>query len=542
MNNIFGQVKTGALFAKLIALLALISSLAALPGQLIAASSDIVADNSPLRDSLSRLAVDGYIKTYASTLLQDRILTREQAVHLLEQGLGIHGATVSTELKAADVAAVRSALTTLRPELKADGVDVDSVLKSLSASGISYLGLVQPEARIDTGGRNNPGSGSIGVYRGTVLGDLDAGTQFGLSISNQYEDNRRVFDNDNGDHDFSALSQAYIQFNGARGFNFLIGRTDDNWGPAAQGGALISDNAPPMDQLRIAFPFSMGTHLGRNWNFTQFASTYDKSGQRTYLQARRIEINFSKKWSGQYEEALESTSSSLLVRAPLPFLLAKSINLSSAEADSEFIANLGLQYQPTSDFRTYGQLLVNDIKSPFRGHVIGLSVGTGTNTPQRLAYVLGTSLQTPSGTSATVEYSIADPTTYLDSASDLSWTNGAHDYLGLPDGPDFKQILALVSQKVSAKTTLYVEGRSRKVFSDSYPAPRSQDVAVSAKYQINRTNSFRLTYHDYFQDEYPIAPGSPGYPTGDGFISPANSDPGFSTVIHELDAAYTLVF
>jgi hypothetical protein len=543
INQLFAHGYIRRPLSKALVAVLLLVALSLTGHRLFAAATDIVADDSIIRDSLGRLAADGVLAANASDLLQDRVLTRAEAARLIEQGLGLQGATMQATLKSADVSAARAALISLRPELSSDHIDVDAIVKTLPASSLSYLGVVQPEARIDTGGHDNKaGSGAIGIYRGTVLGDLGTHTQYGLSLSNQAQDDRRVFDNDTGTHDYSALTQAYLQFNGTRGLNFLIGRTDDNWGAGAQGGTLLSDNGSPLDQLRVAFPFSMGQHLGRNWNYTQLASTYDKSGTRTYLQARRIEINFSTKWSAQYEEALESTSSSLLLRAPLPFLTAKGINLSSAEGDSEFIANTGLQYQANREFRTYGQLLINDIKSPFRGHIAGFSVGTGTQTPQRLAYLIGASLQTPSGTSATVEYSIANPTTYLDAHPDLNWTEGAYDYLGLPEGANFKQIYALISQKVTSKTTLYIEGRSRQRFSSSYPAPNSQDFAASAKYQFDKKNSVSLTYHDYFQDAYPIAPGAPGYPSGDGFISPSNANPGSSTVIHELDAAYTLAF
>jgi hypothetical protein len=518
------------------------AALSSLVPAAFAAPSDIIADNSTLRDSLSRLSVDGLLSADASSLLQDRELTRLQAARLLESGLGLSDSGLSTNLKKGDTGAVRNVLEGLRPELIADHVDVDGILKTLSSDSTSFLGMIEPEARIDTGGSHNPGSGTIGIYRGTAVGGLGENAQYGVSISDQAEENRRVFQNDIGPHDFSAVSQAYVQFDGDRGLNFLIGRTDDNWGPGASGGALLSDNAPPLDQLRVSFPFSFGKHLGRNWNYTQLAATYDQDNTRTYFQARRIDINFNHRWSAQYEEALKATASSMLLRAPLPFLIGKSINLQGAEGNSEFIANLGAEYQPATQFRAYGQLLINDVKSPFRGHVLGLDLGTGTNTPQRLAYLIGASWQPSTLTSANVEYSISDPTTYTDSNAQLNWTKGAYNYLGLPGGPNFKQIYASLTQKVASKVTVLLEGRLRQRFSDGYPAPNTQDLAATARYQLDRRNSFALTYHDYYQDAYPIAPGAPGYPGGDGYIAVSNSNPGFSTTIHELDAAYTFVF
>jgi hypothetical protein len=507
-----------------------------------ASPTDIISNSGVVRDALAKLAADGLISANASDLMSERFLTREQAARLLEQGLGLKGSMAPVKIAKSETGAVRSALIELRPELIIDHVDVDAILKTLPADDTSYVGLIQPEVRVDTGGSNNPGSGVYGIYRGTLLGDLGTNTQFGLSLSNQAQDNRRIFFNDIGPHDNSTLTQAYVQFNGDRGLNFLVGRTDNNWGPAYQGGALLSDNASPLDQLRVSFPFSLGKHLGRNWNYTQLAATYDNDDSRTYFQARRIEINFNRHWSAQYEEALKADSSSLLLRAPLPFLLGKGINLSSVEQNSEFISNLGLEYQPTQEFRTYGQLLINDITSPFKGHFAGFDAGDGTSVPQRLAYLVGASAQLREGTSATVEYSITDPATYLDLHPQLAWTEVAYDNLGLPSGPNAKVLLGILSQQVTPKVTLSIEGRQRKRLDNSYPSPNSQDVDASAKYQINRGNSVGVTYHDYFQDAFPIAPGQPGYPVGNGVEPTSEANPGASTVIHELDVAYTVVF
>jgi hypothetical protein len=507
-----------------------------------AASTDIVAPDSTIRDSLAELASDGALPTNAGLLLEEPVLTRGDAALLLEQGLSLGGSTAPTLKKSNEAAAVRNLLIELRPELLADHVNVDAVLKGLPSSSASLLIALMPEARIDTGGKGNSGSSVDGIYRGTVVGNAGEHTQYGISVTDQAKDDRRVFDNDIGPNDYSALTQAYVKFNGSKGLSFLIGRTDDNWGSAAEGGALLSDNAPPLDQLRVSFPFSLGSHLGRNWDYIQLASTYSEDNQRKYLQARRIEINFSSHWSAQYEEALKSTSSSLLYRAPLPFLIAKSIDLAGVEAESEFVGNLGLNYSANKEFRTFGQLLINDIKSPFTGHFLGFDVGNGGYTPQRLAYVAGAAYESHHGTTANVEYSTADDTTYLDSNAALAWTKGTYDYLGLPDGPNFKQIYGILSQTVAPKLTLSAEGRNRSLYSDSYPNLKSQDVALSASYQLDRRNSVSLTYHDYYQNAYSIAPGTADYPTGDGYISPSQSNPGSSLTIHELDAGYELVY
>jgi hypothetical protein len=362
-----------------------------------------------------------------------------------------------------------------------------------------------------------------------------------VSVSDQAEDNERVITNDVGPNDFSAITQAYVNFTGGRGLNFLVGRTDENWGPGAEGGAMLSDNSAPMDQLKVSFPFSFGKRLGRNWNYTQLAATYLESGQRRYFQARRIELNFSSHWSAQYEEALKSTSSSLLDRAPLPFLIGKGIDLNSVESESEFMGNLGLDYSANRDLRAYGELLINDIKSPFRGQFAGFDVGNGGNTPQRLAYVVGAAYNSHRGTNASVEYSLADPTTFQDSQPSLAWTQGTYNFLGLPDGPNFKQVDGLISQDVLPKVTLSAELRYRTRFSNSYPAPNAQDADISARYQLDLKNSFSLTFHDYYQDAFPYAAGSPGYPAN-AYTPPSEGNPGTNMTVHELDAGYELVF
>jgi hypothetical protein len=399
---------------------------------------------------------------------------------------------------------------------------------------------VQPEVRLRAGGDRTPGTGALGVYRVTAQGQVRPSVRFAVSASNWPEDRRRVFENDRGPHDFSALNEAYLELDGGRGLRVSLGRMYDRWGPGYRGAALVSDNAPAFDQLQVAFPFSLGARLGRGYRFTQFASTFKEGGTRKYFAGRRIEYAVSPRLTADFQEAYKSSSSRSLYVSLLPdFYTGQSANLKVGglritgldETYNGFL-NFGLSYEADPDVRVYGQFGIDDLQTPGRRTY---------RTPRKIAYLVGAALRPLPGTGLVAEYTLADPTTYTSRILETQWQKGQYDEIGLPTGPNSREVFVRVSQRVAPGLSLAVQGRNRRRHDDSFPVPNSRDLAATVEFAPDRRSGFELTYHDYRQTAFPL-PSSVLVP-GDGF-TPANAEGfyGQNLRLKQLDFSYRLFF
>ncbi len=508
-----------------------------------AAATDIVPSGSTLLDSFAALAhADAFgAEETPEDFLGDTLYTRGQLARLLThlvQDDPAHLAKVQGD--AASAAALHSAIETLQPELKTAGVDLNDADPAPPGSTASVSGYVQPELRVRNGGDHQPGTGAIGVYRVTALGNLRPNLRYNLSASNWPEDSRRVFDNDKGPHDFSALNEAYLTVDGGRGLEVNLGRMYDRWGPGTRGATLLSDNAPALDQLQIAFPFSLGARLGRDYRFTQFLSTFRQNSVQKYFAGRRIEYAFSPRLSADFQEAYISTSSKSLYVSLLPdFYSGQSANLKigglrlqGLDQTYNSFLNFGLSYEATPSLRVYGQLGIDDLQTPGR-HTY--------RTPRKIAQLAGIAFQPLPQTGIVAEYTFADPTTYSSRIVDTQWQKGQYDELGLPAGPNSREVFVRVSQRLRPGLTAALQGRDRRRVDDTFPAPNSRDYAASLEFSPNRRNSFAVTYHDYRQEAFPI-PSSILSP-GDGF-TPANAEGNYGQTqrIKQLDLDYRFFF
>ena len=529
---------------KLLPLLALplaLCSLSCRPA--LAAATDIVPQGSTLLDSFAALAqADAFGATDTpEDFLGDTLYTRGQLARLLTHLVQDDPARLGTlEKNAAAATALHAAIETLQPELSAEGVDLNEAEPAPPSGTASVSGYVQPELRLQTGSDHQPGTGVIGVYRVTALGNLRSNLRYSLSASNWPEDSRRVFDNDKGPHDFSGLNEAYLTLDGGRGLEVNLGRMYNRWGPGTRGATMVSDNAPALDQLQVAFPFSLGARFGRNYHFTQFASTFQENGDRKYFAGRRIEYAFNPRLTADFQEAYKSSSSQSLYVSLLPdFYTGQSANLKigglrlqGLDQTYNSFLNLGLSYEATPSLRVYGQLGIDDIQSP--GH-------QSYRTPRKIAQLAGVAFQPAPGTGIVAEYTFADPTTYSSRNLDTQWQKGQYDELGLPAGPNSREFFLRLSQKLRPGLTVALQGRDRRRVDDSFPAPNSRDYAASVEFSPNQHNSIAVTYHDYRQDAFPI-PSSVLSP-GDGF-TPANAegDYGQTERIKQLDLDYRFFF
>ena len=422
-----------------------------------------------------------------------------------------------------------------RPETDRDGVDLSEAVTPPSAA--SFGGYVQPELRVRAGGDHRPGSGGIGVYRATAQGSLSSNLRYALSASNWFEDRRRIFDNDKGPHDFSALSEAYLALDGGRGLTLSLGRIPNRWGSGYRGTTMISDNAPPMDQIQVAFPFSLGPRLGRDYQFTQFVSTFKTAGgTRDYFEGRRVELAFTPRLTFDFQEAFISSSSKSLRATPIPGFYdaqsSKLLKLRGIDADYNSFFNLGLAYEASPQARLYGQFGVDDIQSP--GH-------QAYRTPRKIAYLAGAAYQPLAGTNLIAEYSFADPTTYTSRNVDTQWQKGQYDTIGLPSGPNSQEVFVRVSQKVAPKLNVALEGRDRRRHDNSFPAPNSRDLAGTVEYAPSSRSGIELAYHDYRQEAFPLPVGAPV--PGDG-VTVANTEGNYgqNLRIKQLDLSYRFFF
>ena len=508
-----------------------------------AAATDVVPQGSTLLDSFAALAqadAFGAAET-PEDFLGDTLYTRGQLARILAhlvQYDPVHLAFV--QKSGASSAALHSAIALLQPELKAAGVDLSDAEPNPAGHTASVSGYLQPEIRIKTGGDRQPGTGVAGVYRVTALGSLRSNLRYGVSVSNWPEDSRRVFSNDKGPHDFSALNEAYLTLDGGRGLEASVGRMYNRWGPGTRGATMVSDNAPALDQIQVAFPFSLGARFGREYHFTQFLSTFRENSVQRYFAGRRIEYAFTPRFTVDFQEAYLSTASKSLYVSLLPdFYSGQSANLKIGSLrllglDQNFnsFLNFGVSYEATPSLRVYGQLGVDDIQSP--GH-------QSYRTPRKIAQIAGVAFQPSPGTGIVAEYTFADPTTYSSRIVETQWQKGLYDELGLPTGPNSREFFLRLSRRLRPGLTVSVQGRDRKRIDETFPVPNSRDYAASVEFVPSRKSSIVLTYHDYRQQAFPI-PSSILSP-GDGF-TPANAEGNYGSNqrIKQLDIAYRFFF
>ncbi len=527
---------------KLLSLPALSLLLLSLAGpQAFAAPTDIVPRGSALLDTFAALArVDAFgASDTPEDFLGEPLYTREQLARLLERLVQDEPEKLARVQKNDQAnTALQAALDQMQPELSADGVDLSAAVQP--PGGASVSGYIQPEARLRTGADHQPGNGALGVYRVTALGNLRSNVRYVVSASNWPEDDRRVFENDKGPHDFSALNEAYLELNAGRGLTFNLGRMYNRWGPGYRGATMVSDNSPAFDQIQAAFPFSLGSRFGRDYRFTQFVSTFEENGTRKYFEGRRIEYAFSPRLTADFQEAFKSSSGRSLEVTLLPdFYSAQSANLhikglriTGLDQTYNSFLNFGLSYAQTPEMRVYGQLGIDDIQTP--GHHT-------YRTPRKIAYLVGAAFQPLPHTDIIAEYSFADPTTYSSRIPETQWQKGQFDEIGLPTGPNSQEYFLRLRQRISPGLSVAFQGRDRRRHNDVFATPDSRDLALTVEYAPDKRNGFEVTYHNYHQAAFSLSPTV--FLPGDGF-TPANAEGFYGQTLHirELDVLYRLFF
>ena len=508
----------------------------------LAAPSDIVPRGSALNDWMSALAAGGYLgaRIHASDFTSEDSYTRAQLAEILGEALADPDIVKRLGADKATAPLALEAVGELKQELDMDNSAMDDLRDELTTKSLGYTGSVQPEYRASTDGSQS--SGTFLTYRAVIGGQISPGLSYVVSGSNWWEDWRRNFYNDVGSKDFTGLNEAYVKYVTPHGLDIRVGQMNERWGPGLRGASLISDNVPPFDEIRASFPFSLGSTLGRSWRYTQFASTFDDYSGRRYFEARRLETDFNRHVTFDYEEAFKADYSASLEATPFPFLIFKGFNLPSFETNYNYNGDLGLTYSANPSDRVYGQLFIDDYKSPFKGRFLGLSLGAGGNTPERIGYLVGATHDVKTGTSMTVEYSYSDPTSELFQNNNATWEHAQYQFIGMPTGENTREISGRIARKLTPKLSVAVEGRDRQRRDDSFPAPDSQYVGTFAYYNLDLRSTFGISYNNYRQEAFPYSPGQPGYPVGDPLLPSSQGNPGENITIKQVDVTYQYTF
>jgi hypothetical protein len=145
---------------------------------------------------------------------------------------------------------------------------------------------------------------------------------------------------------------------------------------------LLSDNAPGLFQLNGRKTFSLG-FLGHSYTFEQFAATLNEPGGRRYVVARRLSRPFGRRAGMSISEAIKSSSTRDL---PLALILPLYVYNHTVFTDEEkartvnYLAGGDIWYAPSRAVQMYGDLVIDDITTPF---------GLGYSVPRKIGYLLG---------------------------------------------------------------------------------------------------------------------------------------------------------
>jgi hypothetical protein len=262
-------------------------------------------------------------------------------------------------------------------------------------------------------------------------------------------------------------AQAYLTFN-LPYLKMLLGRERVAWGQRCTGGLILSENAFPLDMLKI----QGGWGVFQGTSFIAFLSsiqTADSSGdlarESRYISGHRISLNlFSKVQLGLSETVIYGGEDRQVEAYYLnPLLWYHGAQLNEKRDDNTFFA-LDFNLRPKPDVILYGEFLIDDLQIE--------SKSQGDKEPNELAYFGGLSVLDPFGLRATeinLEYVRINNWTYNQVEERNRYLN-RNKLVGNPLGPDTDRISVNFSRwlRRGLKSTL------------SYQRTRSGEGSVNA--------------------------------------------------------------
>lgn len=332
----------------------------------LAAPYDLVPRGDWTYDVLARWAAKGLIGYAAREFHGDEPLTREAMARIVA---GI--AARPESLPSGDTLLLANLVREFEPELRRAGHDPAALRRALTAAaaprpvirGTGY-GLARLGASSEDGGTVRGG------YRAAGLASPSDRLLGAVSLTNE-----RQLRNTHSSA-FPILEHYLVRLH--TGFaDWELGKTSRRWGPGWNGTMLLSDDAPALFQLDGKKQLSLG-FLGHDYTFEQFIATLDDTGGRRYIVARRLSRPFGRRLGVSISEGLKSsTTKNLPLALIMPLLLWQNALFSENESARQlnYIAGADLWYAPSDAVRIYGDLVIDDVTSPFGGFNVPRKIG-----------------------------------------------------------------------------------------------------------------------------------------------------------------------
>ena len=291
---------------------------------------------------------------------------------------------------------------------------------------------------------------------------------------------------------FDAMPLARLTFRTGE-WEWQLGRANLRWAGGYSGALLVNDATSPVPYARVAFP--MRLPLIGEWQFEQFYAQFEQDGQTVWWSGRRFTRALNARWSLSAAEAFKALrlpSGALSQLAPY-YLYQKW--MSRAEIGSgwfNYLAEIGVIYQPNATDRLYLFWLIDDIRAPdFLG-------GRGANTPRKVATLLGIRLKPTPDTRLILEGVLIDGTenggTYGAAGHDPRY---AYFYKGLPMGHPFganRRGLYARFEWERKRWFIALEGWNIGRFHNFLPGERGYQFDLQLGYQATPTSLLSLRY------------------------------------------------
>lgn len=481
----------------------LLLAIPAFAGRRIVPSTDRVPLGDWTYDAMISLAADGLIPGYAARLFEgDRLFNRYEMAQVVSL---IIESSVDRELTSSQFFLVDHLVSEFKPELLyfAPGViekwagRTTNITLPMGPDAFP-LGYVRGTLTENTAGD----TGSAVQYRATGFAHL-APHAFALGTVSDRED--KFFQQTRLDKTFSKLFIRKID----SGSFWSVGREYLDWGPAYSGSAILSENSPAFTQIRGSREIEFGKILGRV-KVTQFATTFQHEGPRTYFFGRRYEKPFNRNWHLGISETAKTNFAPNPLIAVLPFYLYQAVFIKD-DAKINTLYSTDLTYLANNGMQAYAEVVVDDMTAPrfLRPH-------NSFTRPRKAGVVAG--FYTPDvfhddrPSNFRAEYVTIDRLTYGATRPEFPELAYTHDgqTIGHPIGPNAKAIYLrgerYFTDKLSVIAEYFNQWQSR---SEDPQRGHRRVVSLTAAYDIRPDTSVALRIA-------PFETAPPGLPSESG--------------------------